>query len=93
MFPLGYNCLAKKKAGLIWIDYKPIEWDWSIRIVYTGGYANTEAVPEDLKTAALLQIRSETLQREAAAFNSIEPAFLPEVIDLLKKYTRSTPFA
>lgn len=79
--------------GIIWIDYKPISWDWSIQIVYTGGYASVGAIPGDLKTAALLQIRAEALQRDSASFNEPELQFLPEVTDLLKKFTRSTPFA
>lgn len=79
--------------GLIWINYKPVEWDWSIQIVYTGGYATTGDIPQDLKTAALLQIRAESLQRDSAAFNEPELSFLPEVMDLLKKFKRSTPFA
>jgi len=77
--------------GVIWLEYTPTDWFKSIKVVYTGGYASASVIPADLKQAALIQIRVESLQRTSASFNAEGSGWLPEVASVLKYYKRSNP--
>lgn len=79
--------------GIIYLDYKPTESPWSIKVTYTGGYDAVGSIPGDLKTAALIQCKHEAMQMRAAMANEISREWLPEVAEVLRVYKRSRVFA
>lgn len=71
----------------------------NIKLVYSGGYATTESVPEQVKFAALIQLEREWNARkrsgrtvEAGVALEADSEVLPEVSSLLSAHTRRVPF-
>ena len=71
----------------------------NIKLAYSGGYASTAAVPEQVKFAALIQLEREWNARkrsgrtvEAGVQLDQDSEVLPEVAALLSNYTRRVPF-
>ena len=78
--------------------YAPVRYGFeNVKITYTGGYANTAAIPQRIKTAALLQIKFDSLRGSSGSHSSSgrkeAPLVLPEVRDLLTAYTLKVNFA
>lgn len=82
--------------GIIWYEgYKFEDGPEAVKIVYTGGYANTAAIPEIIKAAALRQLEHEynRRQRRGAQSQTAAGEVLPDVRSMLSQYTRNIGFA
>ena len=79
--------------GHILLDYTPTCSPWSMKVTYTGGYSATGSIPQDLKTAALMQCKTQVYQMQTTLGNQEDLEFLAEVKELLVKYKRSRLFA
>lgn len=63
----------------------------NVKVVYTAGYATIADIPEQIKTACLLQLKYEVGKLKAGSFvkpGQAQTDLLPEVRDILGPYTR-----
>ena len=90
--------VSTEDDGFIWIESGMTTTGGrrSVKLVYTGGYANEGAVPGDLKLSAKIQIKHEwdIIRRpgrgEASEVGAGE--LMPQVLKTLVQHTRRVPF-
>lgn len=83
--------------GFIWKDWGHFtSGPEAIKITYTGGYANTAAIPEQIKVAARRQVEYEYNVRKRVgnvSEGATSGAVLAEIHPLLINYRREVPFS
>lgn len=84
--------------GVIYYEYgKFLAGNESIKLVYTGGYANEAAIPSKVKKAALTQLKNDRLGNQIVTqpleFGTpVDDGLLPEVIALMQPFVRRVMF-
>ena len=86
------------KNGVVYYEYGSFsEGNESVRLIYSGGYADVESIPQRIKDAALIQLKNEYLGSNPAP--NMQPfeqhddeGLLPEVRALLENYRRKVMF-